>query len=118
MGIELMSGHTGFNGDVEVLGTDSHDAGHPAEIEADAATNGTDMPLQRRSRPKWNNRHMMLGADANDLGDLFGRFGITDGIRGLDQVVAFTPAVMLAIGDAGGETASEQRRETFDDFDR
>ena len=87
--IELLAGDTRLDGGVEIFGVDPQDVVHLRQVDAYAARQRRDVPLQRGPRAEGDHRRLMLGTKRNDRGDFLGGAREGDGIRRMRGVVGF-----------------------------
>lgn len=71
--VELQSRHARLIRCVHVVGTESQNTVHTAEVHADSAVNGNDSTLDRRAGAERDDRHVMFMAQSRDGSDLLTR---------------------------------------------
>ncbi|TXT36090.1 MAG: hypothetical protein FD138_1096 [Planctomycetota bacterium] len=93
----MQPSHAGLHRDVHVVGAESQDAIHAAEIHTDAAVNRDDSPFDRRARAERDDRHSMLVTEPSDGGDFVVRQRIDHAVRPLRLVMRDVLRVLVEI---------------------
>lgn len=106
--VELLTGHPGFNGGVEILGIDAHDAVHLRRVDRDAPRERRYVTFQRGAGAESDDRRCMCSAQLDDRGDFFG--GVREGhsVRRMRSVVGLVFAMLGADRGGSGKTIAEK----------
>ena len=107
MRVQLLPRHAGLHDAVHVLLVDREDRVHPAHVDRDAALRGVAAGLERRPGPERDDRDPVVGADADDRGDLLRALGEDDGVRRLHRMPAHDVGVLRPHGRAPAEAIAE-----------
>ena len=105
--VELLAGDAGLDGAVEVLRVDREDAVHAHQVERDAARGRVDVAFERGAGAVGDHGHPVVGADADDVGDLGGGVGEGHGVGGLGRDPGGGVAVLVADRLPGLEPVAE-----------
>ncbi len=96
--VELEPGEAGFDRDVEIVGAEPEDAGHPRQVDRDAAVNRVDVPLERAAHAERHDRRAVLGAERDNRAHFVGVERENDRIGQPGGMPGFTVAMVLADG--------------------
>ena len=79
--LELLTGHAGLDGGIQVVGADAQDAIHPRHVDRDAAVDRIDVAFERGAGAEGHNRTAVRRAGAHDGLDRLGALGEHDRMR-------------------------------------
>ena len=99
--VELLPRHPRLHPAVQVLGIHFNHLVHFRDIDGDAAVQRRHMPFERRARAKGDDRHLVFGANLDNLRHFLGAPGIDHGIRRHHRVMVLALAMLLAHGLGG-----------------
>ncbi len=108
MGVELLAGDAGLHRAVQVFGVDLQNLVHLHHVDRHAALDGDDMAFERGAGAERHDRHLVISADLDHLGDLFGRADEGDAVGVAVGVVGFVLAVVGADRRRGREPVAEE----------
>ncbi len=94
--VELLARHAGLDRAVEVGLVHGEDAVHPRGVDGDAAQGRVDVALERGTGAEGDDRDAVVGADADDVGDLLGAVGEGHGVGRLVRQPRRRVAVLFA----------------------
>ena len=112
--VELLARDAGLHGDVEILDADAQHLVHLREVDADAAVERRHMALERGAGAEGNHRHLVLGAELDDLGDFLGRLDKYHAVRRHRRVEGLVLAVLLQDRGRGREPLAEALAQRVD----
>ncbi len=93
MGVQLHAGHASLDRAVQIVGVHRENLVHPRRVDRDPAAWRVHMTFERRADAERNQRHPVLGADLDDLLDLFATVGKCHAVRQLRRDVGRRVAV-------------------------
>ena len=96
MFVQLLSGHAGLDGDIQIFNVYAEHRLHLTEVDTHAAPQGCDMAFQRSADTKGNDWRAMLTADIHYLDYLVGRLWKHDRVRRLGRMVGFVSTMSIA----------------------
>ena len=106
--VELLARDARLDGGVEIFGVDAQDIVHLRQVDAYAARQRRDVPLQRGPRAEGDHRRLMLGAKRDDRRDFLGGLREGDRIRRMRGVVGFVLPVTGADRCRGREPITKE----------
>jgi len=115
MGVQGLAGHAGFDPAVHVGGVDLQHAGHARQVEADAAADGGDVPLQAGAGAERHDGDAVLVAQGQDARCLLRPLDERHGVRQHAGLGVLPVRVLLAQGGVGGDAVAEDAAGLGDD---
>ena len=106
--LERQPVHARLHAAVEVLGVDLEHAVHAGEVEREPAVDGQHVALERAAGAPRDHRHAVLGAGAQDRGDLLGGVRERDGVGLARGEAGLVARVQAEDRGRGGEALAEQ----------
>ena len=101
-------GDPSLDGRIEIVHAYAQDLVHLRQVDAHAAVEREDLPLERCPGAEGDNRHAALGRGPDDGADFVGGAGIDDEIRCGRRVIRLPAAVVLPNGRRRGRAIAEQ----------
>ena len=108
MGVQLLPRHAGLDAAIHVRLADVEDAGHPRQVERDAAAHRRDVALQRRAGAPGHDGHALGVAQRQQAAGLVGGFDERDGVGQDRRLGVLAVRVVVAQRGVGGDAVAEE----------
>ena len=106
--VQCLARHASLDGHIHVLDIDAQNPIHLRQIDADAALQRRDMPLERGAGAESDNGRLSARAERNDLGDLLCAVCERDGVRRVRGMIGLVLAVLRAHRGGCRKAVAEQ----------